>query len=85
MPPHDEFMNPYHSRIIVAEKFRKKGFGKALLTELSIKSQDLFAGKVTKVSSLASTLSFYKKHNFIEDQKVIDEAGVEHFILLKND
>ena len=85
IPPHDEFINPYLSRIIVAEKFRKKGFGKALLTELSIKSQDLFAGKVTKVSSLASTLSFYKKHNFIEDQKVIDEAGAEHFILLKND
>ncbi|MFL2768852.1 MAG: GNAT family N-acetyltransferase, partial [Gammaproteobacteria bacterium] len=53
IPPHDEFINPYLSRIIVAEKFRKKGFGKALLTELSIKSQDLFAGKVTKVSSLA--------------------------------
>ena len=24
-------------------------------------------------------------NNFIEDKKVIDEAGVEHFILLKND
>ena len=85
IPPHGEFINPYLSRIIVAEKYRKQGFGKALLTELSKKSQDLFTDKVTKVSSLASTLSFYKKHNFIEDKKVIDEAGVEHFILLKND
>ena len=85
IPPHGEFINPYLSRIIVAEKYRKQGFGKALLTELSKKSQDLFTDKVTKVSSLASTLSFYKKHNFTEDKKVIDEAGVEHFILLKND
>ena len=85
IPPHGEFINPYLSRIIVAEKYRKQGFGKALLAELSKKSQDLFTDKVTKVSSLASTLSFYKKHNFIEDKKVIDEAGVEHFILLKND
>ena len=85
IPPHGEFINPYLSRIIVAEKYRKQGIGKALLTELSKKSQDLFTDKVTKVSSLASTLSFYKKHNFIEDKKVIDEAGVEHFILLKND
>ena len=85
IPPHGEFIHPYLSRIIVAEKYRKQGFGKALLTELSKKSQNLFTDKVTKVSSLASTLSFYKKHNFIEDKKVIDEAGVEHFILLKND
>ena len=85
IPPHGEFINPYLSRIIVAEKYRKQGFGKALLTELSKKSQNLFTDKVTKVSSLASTLSFYKKHNFIEDKRVIDEAGVEHFILLKND
>ena len=77
IPPHGEF--------IVAEKFRKKGFGKALVNELSKKSKTLFSNKITKVSSLASTLSFYKKHNFIEDKKVIDEAGVEHFILLKND
>ena len=85
IPPHGEFINPYLSRIIVAEKFRKKGFGKALVNELSKKSKALFSNKITKVSSLASTLSFYKKHNFIEDKKVIDEAGVEHFILLKND
>ena len=51
----------------------------------SKKSKDLFSDKMTKVSSLASTLSFYKKNNFIEDKKFIDEAGVEHFILLKND
>jgi ElaA protein len=82
IPPHGEFINPYLSRIIVAEKFRKKGFGKALVNELSNKSKVLFSNKV---SSLASTLSFYKKNNFIEDKKVIDEAGVEHFILLKND
>ena len=82
---HGEFINPYLSRIIVAEKFRKKGFGKALINELSNKSKALFSNKITKVSSLASTLSFYKKNNFIEDKKVIDEAGVEHFILLKND
>ena len=31
IPPHGEFINPYLSRIIVAEKFRKKGFGKALV------------------------------------------------------
>ena len=31
IPPHGEFINPYLSRIIVAEKFRKKGFGKALI------------------------------------------------------
>ena len=85
IPPHDDFINPYLSRIIVVEKFRKRGFGKALVNELSKKSKDLFANKITKVSSLASTLSFYKKHNFIEDKKFIDEAGVEHFILLKND
>jgi ElaA protein len=85
IPPHDDFINPYLSRIIVAEKFRKKGFGKALINELDKKSKALFSNKITKVSSLASTLSFYKKHNFIEDKKVIDEAGVEHFILLKND
>ena len=85
IPPHGDFTNPYLSRIIVVEKFRKRGFGKALVNELSKKSKDLFANKITKVSSLASTLSFYKKHNFIEDKKVIDEAGVEHFILLKND
>ena len=85
IPPHGEFINPYLSRIIVAEKFRKKGFGKALVNELSNKSKALFSNKITKVSSLASTLSFYKKHNFIEDKKVIDEAGVEHFILLRND
>ena len=85
IPPHGEFINPYLSRIIVAEKFRKKGFGKALINELSNKSKALFSNKITKVSSLASTLSFYKKHNFIEDKKVIDEAGVEHFILLRND
>ena len=85
IPPHGDFINPYLSRIIVAEKFRKKGFGKALINELSKKSQALFSNKIIKVSSLASTLSFYKKHNFIEDKKVIDEAGVEHFILLKND
>ena len=85
IPPHGEFINPYLSRIIVAEKFRKKGFGKALVNELSKKSKALFSNKITKVSSLASTLSFYKKHNFIEDNKVTDEAGVEHFILLKND
>jgi predicted GNAT family N-acyltransferase len=85
IPPHGEFINPYLSRIIVAEKFRKKGFGKALVNELSNKSKALFSNKITKVSSLASTLSFYKKNNFIEDKKVIDEAGVEHFILLKND
>ncbi len=85
IPPHGDFINPYLSRIIVAEKFRKKGFGKALINELSKKSQALFSNKIIKVSSLASTLSFYKKHNFIEDKKVIDEVGVEHFILLKND
>ena len=85
IPPHGEFINPYLSRIIVAEKFRKKGFGKALVNEMSNKSKALFSNKITKVSSLASTLSFYKKHNFIEDKKFIDEAGVEHFILLKND
>jgi ElaA protein len=85
IPPHDEFVNPYLSRIIVAEKFRNKGFGTALVNELSKKSKALFSNKITKVSSLASTLSFYKKHNFIEDRKFIDEAGVEHFILLKND
>ena len=85
IPPHGEFINPYLSRIIVAEKFRKKGFGKALVNELSNKSKALFSNKITKVSSLASTLSFYKKHNFTEDKKVIDEAGVEHFILLRND
>ena len=85
IPPHGDFINPYLSRIIVVEKFRKRGFGKALVNELSKKSKDLFANKITKVSSLASTLSFYKKHNFIEDKKFIDEAGVEHFILLKND
>ena len=85
IPPHDDFINPYLSRIIVAEKFRKKGFGKALINELDKKSKALFSNKITKVSSLASTLSFYKKHNFIEDRKFIDEAGVEHFILLKND
>ena len=38
IPPHGEFINPYLSRIIVAEKFRKKGFGKALVNELSKKS-----------------------------------------------
>ena len=85
IPPHGKFVNPYLSRIIVAEKYRKKGFGKALVNELSKKSKDLFSDKMTKVSSLASTLSFYKKNNFIEDKKFIDEAGVEHFILLKND
>tara|TARA_B100000965_G_C19401927_1_gene673650 strand:+ start:440 stop:877 length:438 start_codon:yes stop_codon:yes gene_type:complete len=85
IPPHGKSINPYLSRIIVAEKFRKKGFGKALVNELSKKSKALFSNKITKVSSLASTLSFYKKHNFIEDKKIIDEAGVEHFILLKND
>jgi len=85
IPPHGEFINPYLSRIIVAEKFRNKGFGTALVNELSKKSKALFSNKITKVSSLASTLSFYKKHNFIEDRKFIDEAGVEHFILLKND
>ena len=85
IPPHGDFINPYLSRIIVDEKFRKKGFGKALVNELGKKSKVLFSNKITKVSSLASTLSFYKKHNFIEDKKVIDEAGVEHFILLKND
>ena len=56
-----------------------------MVNELSKKSKDLFSDKMTKVSSLASTLSFYKKNNFIEDKKFIDEAGVEHFILLKND
>ena len=65
IPPHGEFINPYLSRIIVAEKFRKKGFGKALVNELSKKSKALFSNKITKVSSLASTLSFYKKHNFV--------------------
>ena len=85
IPPHGEFINPYLSRIIVAEKFRNKGFGTSLVNELSKKSKALFSNKITKVSSLASTLSFYKKHNFIEDRKFIDEAGVEHFILLKND
>ena len=85
IPPHGKFVNPYLSRIIVAEKYRKKGFGKALVNELSKKSKDLFSDKMTKVSSLASTLSFYKKNNFIEDKKFFDEAGVEHFILLKND
>ena len=85
IPPHGEFINPYLSRVIVAEKFRKKGFGKALVNELSNKSKVLFSNKIIKVSSLASTLSFYKKHNFIEDKKVVDEAGIEHFILLKND
>ena len=85
IPPHGEFINPYLSRIIVAEKFRNKGFGTSLVNELSKKSKALFSNKITKVSSLASTLSFYKKNNFIEDKKVIDEAGVEHFILLKND
>ena len=85
IPPHGEFINPYLSRIIVTEKFRKKGIGKSLIGEMSKKSKALFSNKIIKVSSLASTLSFYKKHNFIEDKKVIDEAGVEHFILLKND
>ena len=63
IPPHGDFINPYLSRIIVVEKFRKRGFGKALVNELSKKSKDLFANKITKVSSLASTLSFYKNNS----------------------
>ena len=52
IPPHGEFINPYLSRIIVAEKFRKKGFGKALVNELSKKSKALFSNKITKVSTI---------------------------------
>ena len=55
IPPHGEFINPYLSRIIVAEKFRKKGIGKFLINELSKKSKVLFS------NNKSIKLSFYLK------------------------
>lgn len=85
IPPHKEFENPYLSRIIISEGFRNKGFGKALISELIDKSREIYPKNLIKVSSLSSTVEFYKKNNFTQQKLIIDDAGKEHFILIKDD
>lgn len=85
IPPHTDFVNPFISRTIVAAEYRNKGHGRSLLRILVEKSKELFSEKVIQVSSLASTKMFYEKHNFVEDKKIIDSSGIEHFIMFNND
>lgn len=85
IPPHKEFENPYLSRIIISEGFRNKGFGKALISELIDKSREIYPQNLIKVSSLSSTVEFYKKNNFTQQKLIIDDTGKEHFILIKDD
>ncbi len=85
IPPHTDLGNPFISRTIVVAEHRNKGHGRALIKILVEKSKELFPEKITQVSSLASTKMFYEKNNFVEEKKIIDTSGIEHFIMSIND
>ncbi len=71
-------------RVAVLDRYRKKGIGKFIISEILKYLEDKKDIKKVKLHAVCAVKNFYKKHGFKSiGEKYIDD-GLEHIVMEKN-
>ncbi|GAN34353.1 MAG: GNAT family N-acetyltransferase [Candidatus Brocadia sp. AMX2] len=71
-------------RIAIRESYRGKNLGNKL-TEFMISTAKERGFKKFKVHAQASLTDFYRKHGFEIISDIFKEAGIDHYVMIRND
>jgi predicted GNAT family N-acyltransferase len=70
-------------RMAVLKEWRGRGIGSALLSRLLQLSREA-RHEVTRLHAQTHALGFYERHGFIAEGEEFMEAGIPHFVMVRN-
>lgn len=80
------FPGPYAKleRIAVRKEWRGRGIGHALV-DFMIEQAKLRGHHTFKMHAQAYLVDFYSRHGFVRHGDLFDEAGIDHYLMIRQD
>jgi len=83
LPPGCRFNDPSLGRVVTRADLRGKGVGRALLQRGIDKAEQLFPGRLLRVSAQEHLMRFYESLGFVRDGEPHDEDGIPHIGMMR--